>query len=66
MPAVLCSGSCAIQLESRVIVTGGGYNERDQVTLYTEHGCTGVLYRCMCTGVQVYVYRCTVQVYVYR
>ena len=51
LPAVLCSGSCAIQLESRVIVTGGGYNERDQVTLYlyTEHGCT--VYRC--TGVQV-------------
>ena len=54
MPAVLCSGSCAIQLESRVIVTGGGYNERDQVTFYTEHGmgvlyvqvyCIGVLYR---------------------
>ena len=58
LPAVLCSGSCAIQLESRVIVTGGGYNERDQVTLYTytDHGCT--VYRC--TGVQVY---CTGVVY---
>ena len=46
-----------------MIVTGGGYNERDQVTLYTytEHGCT--VYRC--TGVQVYCTGVCVQVTLY-